>query len=74
MLYSWDEIVRLSRVCGQFWDKWSLDCPALAYRNRELVAKKLSLTTTYRFEIIDEEYIEELKGKMEKARSYLQER
>ena len=46
----------------------------LSSRTRELVAKKLSLTTTYRFEIIDEEYIEELKGKIEKARSYLQER
>ena len=34
----------------------------------------MSPTTAYRFEIIDEEYIEELKGKIEKARSYLQER
>ena len=34
-----------------------------------LVAKKLSLTMAYRYKIIDEEYIEELKGKIGKASS-----
>ena len=49
--------------------KWSSDCPATDYGTRQLVAKKLSLTIASRFEILDEEYVEELKGKIEKASS-----
>ena len=68
-LYSWDEIVLLTRVCGRFWDKWSSDCLATARGTQQPVAKKLSLAIASRFEIIDEEYVEELKGKIEKASS-----
>ena len=50
----------------------SLPSDSLGYR--EVVAKKFSVTMASRFEIVDEEYIEELKDKTEnengrKARS-----
>ena len=44
---------------------WSSGRMATAYGNQKFVAKKLSVKMASRFEIVDEEYIKELKDKRE---------